>query len=66
MSLINKLLQDPIVSDLPRLYTALLAKNRGLRKKWLVHMDRFIEEGRSEYVELRATADVCELVIIYL
>lgn len=33
MSLLDKLLQDPIVSDLPRLHTALLAKNRGLRKE---------------------------------
>ncbi len=33
MSLLNKLLQDPTVSDLPCLHTALLAKNRGLRKE---------------------------------
>lgn len=44
MSLINKLLQDPAVSEVPRLHSALLAKERGLRKAWLVHIDEFIEE----------------------
>ncbi|WP_160315932.1 hypothetical protein [Exiguobacterium sp. BMC-KP] len=47
MSLLDKLLQDLIVSDLPRLHTALLAKDRGLRKVWLVHMDRFNEEANT-------------------
>lgn len=55
MSLLNKLLQDPIVSDLPRLHTALLAKNRGLRKEWLVHMDRFIEEANTWNFERQRT-----------
>ena len=55
MSLLNKLLQDPVVFDLPRLHTALLAKNRGLRKEWLVHMDRFIEEANTWDFERQRT-----------
>jgi len=55
MSLLDKLLQDPIVSDLPHLHTALLAKNRGLRKEWLVHMDRFIEEANMWNFERQRT-----------
>ncbi|WP_051656247.1 hypothetical protein [Exiguobacterium acetylicum] len=47
MLLLDKLLQDPAVSEVPRLHSALLAKDRGLRKAWLVHMERFIEKANT-------------------
>ncbi|WP_290773658.1 MULTISPECIES: hypothetical protein [unclassified Exiguobacterium] len=55
MSLLNKLLQDPVVSEIPRLHNALLAKERGLRKEWLVHIDEFIEEANAWDFERQRT-----------
>ena len=55
MSLLDKLLQEPAVSEVPRLHSALLAKERGLRKAWLLHMEGFIEEADTCYFERQRT-----------
>ena len=55
MSLLNKLLHDPVISEVPRLHNALLVKERGVRKEWLVHMDRFIEEANAWDFERQRT-----------
>ena len=55
MSLLDKLLQEPAVSEVPRLHSALLAKERGLRKACLLHMDGFIEEADTWYFERQRT-----------
>lgn len=55
MSLLHKLLQDPVISEVPCLQNALLAKERGLRREWLVHIDRFIEEANTWNFERQRT-----------
>ncbi|WP_294741890.1 hypothetical protein [uncultured Exiguobacterium sp.] len=55
MSLLDKLLQEPAVSEVSLLHSALLAKERGLRKAWLLHMEGFIEETDTWYFERQRT-----------
>lgn len=63
MSLLDKLLQDPAVSEVPRLHNALLVKERGLRKAWLVHMGGFI---RNYHHFRRKQNSFQEILMIYM
>ena len=63
MSLLDKLLQDPAVSEVPRLHSALLVKERGLRKAWLVHMGGFI---RNYHHFRRKQNSFQEILMIYM
>ncbi len=63
MSLLDKLLQEPSVSEVPRLHSALLAKERPLRKVWLVHMGGFI---RNYHHFRRKQNSFQEILMIYM